>query len=143
MSADLRSHYAAGTLGNEYCRPLEVVLVPEKILHSFNPSAKREQWLRTRSALVQRAISDPEIIYARLEDKGKPTGHQSQVFAVLDPTDPKKRHVAVVVSLANRPGEPESTYHRVISIFPGSERYFYGTDDEGSLMLKSEWKKVR
>jgi len=135
--ADLRYVYASHVRGWEYNRPCPVIVEPAAFLHKAQIDAARPAFIGERSDLVVKAIEEPEIVYR--EPRRLENGHFSQLLAVADPKDPQ-HYLAVVLSLANLPGEPRSEFHLVTTVYPARRRYFFRTLANGHLELKQRWK---
>jgi hypothetical protein len=53
------------------------------------------------------------------------------------------RFIVLAISLANPPGEPESEFHQIVTIYPAKWRDFYRIDQDGRQICRDRWLKAR
>ncbi len=140
VCADLRYLYPGGEPGCDYVRSAEVVANPYGIQHITREHPERASLLAGEIMAIRRAVESPELVSRHLDYRTR-AGHWSQAIAA-SALEQRAQYVVVVFSLANMPGEPESEFHQMITLYPAKRRYFYGLSEAGSEVLKKRWLEV-
>ncbi len=92
------------------------------------------------SEYIRLAVERPNIVSRDLSYKDR-MKHWTMTLVSRVVEEPG-RYVVVVVSLANAPGEPESEYHQVVTIYLARHKDFYARGPGGEEVCKRRWLEV-
>lgn len=136
LSKDVRTTYPENVPGRNYCRSADTQISKFFKSHVLKDHPERIDWITTHPREIASTIQNPQIIEAYPWKRNN--GHWSQTFVQELPEE--DGFVVIALSLANLPGEPESDFHQVTSIYFAKNRNsFY--DKAGN--LKKRWLLVK
>lgn len=123
-SADLRDQYPQEIEERKYLRSKETLFTKYAYQHIKEDHPERIKWIEDSTNEIFNIIKSPEIIERKMR---LVNNHWRQTFIGTLKELPDN-YLAVVLSLANMPGEPESNYHITITVCRAKIRDFFKKD---------------
>ena len=136
LSADLRSLYSSGDEVHPYLRSEDTQISSFLKIHIKKDHPERIDWITNHPNEIALTVQQPQIV--EKTPWKRRNGHWSQTFIREFPE--LNGFSVVAVSLATLPGEIESEFHQVTSIFfTNKKKDFFDKDNN----LKKRWLFVK